>query len=82
MTDLTAREVVEKLHQYDDLPSFPKINIHFLATVPGNEHLLKFSLLAVWRGLRRPPNPCRAGRLAPPGMFLGSAGKGRFFVPA
>src|SRR5271163_168491 len=39
-------------------------------------------LLAVWRGLRRPPNPFRAGRLAPPGMFLGSAGKGRFFVPA
>jgi hypothetical protein len=33
MTDLTAREFVEKLHQYDDLPSFPKINIHFLATV-------------------------------------------------
>ena len=42
MTDLTAREVVEKLHQYDDLPSFPKVNIHFLATAPGNEHLLKF----------------------------------------
>ena len=41
MTDLTAREVVEKLHQYDDLLSFPKINIHFLATAPGNEHLLK-----------------------------------------
>ena len=44
MTDLTAREVVEKLHQYDDLPSFPKINIHFLATAPGNEHLLKFMI--------------------------------------
>src|SRR5882724_3529591 len=42
MTDLTAREVVEKLHQYDDLPSFPKVNIYFLATSPGNEHLLKF----------------------------------------
>jgi hypothetical protein len=42
MTDLAAREVVEKLHQYDNLPSFPKINIHFLATAPGNEHLLKF----------------------------------------
>jgi protease I len=42
MTDLTAREVVEKLHRYDDLPTFPKVNIHFLATAPGNEHLLKF----------------------------------------
>jgi hypothetical protein len=30
-----AREVVEKLHQYDDLPSFPKVNIHFLATAPA-----------------------------------------------
>jgi hypothetical protein len=28
MTDLTAREVVETLHQYDDLTSFPKIKIH------------------------------------------------------
>jgi protease I len=42
MTDLTAREIVEKLHRYDDLPTFPKVNIHFLATAPGNEHLLKF----------------------------------------
>jgi hypothetical protein len=40
-----------------------------------------FCLLAVWSGLR-PPNPCRKGGLAPAGMFLGSAGKGRFFVPA
>jgi hypothetical protein len=24
------------------ISSFPKINIHFLATAPGNEHLLKF----------------------------------------
>jgi protease I len=39
MTDLTAREVVEKLHQYDDLASFPKVNIHFLATAPGKELL-------------------------------------------
>src|ERR1700722_10560092 len=39
------------------------------------------SLLAVWRGLR-PANPCLRLRLAPPGMFLGSAGKGRFLVPA
>ena len=52
MTDLTAREVVEKLHQYDDLPSFPKINIHFLATAPGNEHLLKFMT-------DKPDNPIR-----------------------
>ena len=52
MTDLTAREVVEKLHQYDDLPSFPKINIHFLATAPGNEHLLKFMT-------EKPDNPIR-----------------------
>ena len=51
MTDLTAREVVEKLHQYD-LPSFPKINIHFLATAPGNEHLLKFMT-------EKPDNPIR-----------------------
>ena len=42
MTDLTAREVVEKLHHYDDLPSFPKVNIHFLVTPPGNEYLPKF----------------------------------------
>ena len=52
MTDLTAREVVEKLHQYDDQPSFPKINIHFLATAPGNEHLLKFMT-------EKPDNPIR-----------------------
>src|SRR5580658_6699668 len=54
MTDLniTAREVVEKLHQYDDLPSFPKTNIHLLATVPGNEHLLKFMT-------EKPDNPIR-----------------------
>ena len=52
MTDLTAREVVEKLHQYGDLLSFPKINIHFLATVPGNEHLLKFMT-------EQPDNPIR-----------------------
>jgi protease I len=52
MTDLTAREVVEKLHQYDDLPPFPKINIHFLATAPGNEHLLKFMT-------EKPDNPIR-----------------------
>src|ERR1700739_4870016 len=52
MTDLTARGVVEKLHQYDDLPPFPKINIHFLATAPGNEHLLKFMT-------EKPDNPIR-----------------------
>src|ERR1700730_6690012 len=52
MTALTAREVVEKLHQYDDLPPFPKINIHFLATAPGNEHLLKFMT-------EKPDNPIR-----------------------
>src|ERR1700730_11408851 len=52
MTDLTAREVVEKLHQYDDLPPFPKINIHFLATAPGSEHLLKFMT-------EKPDNPIR-----------------------
>jgi len=52
MTDLTAREVVEKLHQYDNLPSFQKINIHFLATAPGNEHLLKFMT-------EKPDNPIR-----------------------
>jgi hypothetical protein len=49
---LTAQEVVEKLHQYDDLPSFPKVNIHFLATAPGNEHLLKFMT-------DKPDNPIR-----------------------
>src|SRR5271156_1955142 len=42
---------------------------------------LFFGLLAVWRGLR-PANPCLRLRLAPPEVFLGSAGKGRFFVPA
>ena len=52
MTDLTAREVVEKLHQYNDLPPFPKINIHFLATAPGNDHLLKFMT-------EKPDNPIR-----------------------
>ena len=40
-----------------------------------------YRLLAVWRGLRA-ANPCWKGRLAPPEMFLGSAGKGRFLVPA
>ena len=38
-----------------------------------------YCLLAVWRGLR-PANPCLRLRLAPPEVFLGSAGKGRFFV--
>src|ERR1700733_8121240 len=52
MTDLTAREVVEKLHQYDDLPSSPKINIYFLATAAGNEHPLKFMT-------EKPDNPIR-----------------------
>jgi protease I len=52
MTDLTARETVEKLYQYDDLRCFPKINIHFLATAPGNEHLLKFMT-------EKPDNPIR-----------------------
>src|ERR1700721_4438492 len=52
MTALTAREVVEKLHQYDDLRPFPKINIPFLATAPGNEHLLKFMT-------EKPDNPIR-----------------------
>jgi protease I len=52
MTDLTARETVEKLRQYDDLRSFPKINIHFLATAAGNEHLLKFMT-------EKPDNPIR-----------------------
>ena len=58
MTDLPAREVVGKLHQYDDLPSFPKINIHSLATASGNEHLLKFMT-------EKPDNPIRLtwGRL-------------------
>jgi protease I len=42
MKELSARQVVEKLHQYDDVPAFPKVNIHFLATAPGNERLLKF----------------------------------------
>ena len=42
MTDFSPREIVIKLHKYDDLPSYPKVNIHFLATAPGNEHLLKF----------------------------------------
>ena len=41
----------------------------------------KHCLFAVWRGLGA-ASPCRAGGLAPPEMFLGSAGKGRFFVPA
>jgi len=40
-----------------------------------------FCLLAVWHGLRL-PNPCRRRGLIPPEMFLGSAEKGRFFVPA
>ena len=52
MTNLAAREVVEKLHQYDDLPSLPKINIHFLATASGNEHLLEFMT-------EKPDNPIR-----------------------
>ena len=37
--------------------------------------IVQFRLLAVWRGLR-PANPCLRLRLAPSGMFLGSAGKG------
>ena len=52
MTALTAREVVDKLHQYDDLPLFLKVNIHFLATTPGNEQLLKFMT-------EKPDNPIR-----------------------
>ena len=52
MTDLTAREIVEKHHRYDDLPTFPKVNNHFLATAPGNEHLLKFMT-------EKPDNPIR-----------------------
>lgn len=40
--DYTARQLVAKLHEFDAMPSQPKVNIHFLATAPGNEHLLKF----------------------------------------
>jgi len=39
------------------------------------------SLVAVWSGSRA-ANPCRMAGLAPSRMFLGSAEKGRFFVPA
>ena len=38
-------------------------------------------LVAVWSGSRA-ANPCRMAGLAPSRMFLGSAEKGRFFVPA
>ncbi|MHA6645357.1 DJ-1/PfpI family protein [Mesorhizobium sp. A623] len=41
MTAQSLRGTVMKLHEYE-LPTFPKVNIHFLATAPGNEHLLKF----------------------------------------
>lgn len=42
MTNQSARDVVMALHQYDAMPAQPKVNVHFLATAPGNEHLLKF----------------------------------------
>lgn len=42
MTTSSARDIVTALHEYDDLPPFPKVNIHFLATAPGNERLLEF----------------------------------------
>lgn len=38
MTVQSLRGAVMKLHEYE-LPTFPKVNIHFLATAPGNEHL-------------------------------------------
>lgn len=41
MTDQPLRDSVMKLHEYE-LPTFPRVNIHYLATAPGNEHLLKF----------------------------------------
>ena len=40
-----------------------------------------FGLVAVWSGSRA-ANRCRMAGLAPTRMFLGSAEKGRFFVPA
>jgi putative transposase len=59
---------------------------YFVSTVGRDEKMIRDyiqnqGLLAVWRGLR-PANPCLRLRLAPPELFLGSAGKGRFFVPA
>ncbi|MFP3801999.1 hypothetical protein [Paraburkholderia sp. SIMBA_027] len=50
MTNSSARDIVTALHAYDDLPPFPKVNIHFLATAPGNERLLEFMT-------ERPANP-------------------------
>ena len=41
----------------------------------------RIGLVAVWSGSRA-ANPCRMAGLAPSRMFLGSAEKGRFFVPA
>ena len=59
----------------------PDIHLVFTdVSMPGSMDGIK-RLLAVWRGLR-PANPCLRLRLAPPELFLGLAGKGRFLVPA
>lgn len=42
MVNQSDRDIVMKLHEFDAMPSQPKVNIHFMATAPGNEHLLKF----------------------------------------
>jgi protease I len=42
MAEQSAREVVTLLHEYDNYPNIPKVNLHLLATAPGNEHLYAF----------------------------------------
>ena len=42
MNDRSARDVVKILHQFDAMPSQPRVNVHLLATAPGNEHLYHF----------------------------------------
>jgi hypothetical protein len=36
----TAAPLVRTLHDFEATPQIPRLNIHFMATAPGNEHLL------------------------------------------
>ena len=79
--DLRVREALALVfRKFEELQSVRQVHLWF-----RQERILLpavcYGLLAVWHGLR-PPNPCRRRGLTPPGMFLGSAEEGRFFVPA
>jgi protease I len=36
----TAAQLVRALHEFEATPQIPRLNIHLMATAPGNEHLL------------------------------------------